>query len=626
MTHKRSAARSARHAKWGAGLFLLVTLGLVALDLVISYRQVENEAGHQASGLSQLLAERLSSGIHEAGLILQGSNQIPEVQKLLRNGNLNADLQQNLGQKLAKQLQLAPYLSQIEIVDTACQTVFSSNRANPLHAHHNEFCRWLHRMDEQDSNYTAVMHSPAEGGIVLANKLHDEQGNLIGMSTGLINHDFFQDEVSRLTVGEHGEILVLDQRQLIVARWPKISSSNQLDPQSYRPLQPHIVDNHDANQMLFSAPSSFDGSMRLYSIRRTGNYPFEVAVGISRQDFTRYVRDKAWLAIPGWLFVAALTLLALRKHLSNLRQHQQLLRGNERIRESEEQARGILDIAPLALLLVNPRTRRIRHANAPARELLRLPPRDSQENASQELNLPLKLQPVEQWLQENKEVMQQEVELTLEDQSKLWAIASLHSLQGGASPSALIALYDISGRKQLEQQLHESNLQLAEMAVTDPLTRLYNRRHADMVLRDEINRCERYGQTMSIAVFDIDYFKKFNDQHGHQAGDDVLVAVANALRDSTRTTDINARVGGEEFLVIFPYTRLRDANKVMQRMQMALSHTTFPFVEQHITFSAGLTDWRPGDTPAQMIARADKLLYQAKLAGRNIILCDQDNP
>ncbi len=622
MTNRKHVHRSARHAKWGAALLLLVTLSLVLLDLVISYRQVENEASHQANGLSQLLSERLSSGIHEAGLILQSSNQIPEVQKLLRSGSLPPEAQQDLQQKLQQQLRLASYLSQIEIVDTACQTIFSSKPDSAAHARHSEFCRWLHRGEPQESKYTAVVHSPTAGGIVLANKLYDANGNLVGMATGLINHNFFQDEVSRLTVGEHGEILVLDQSQLTIARWPKVQGK---DPQSYRPLQPHVMMSRDASQMLFSAPSSFDGSMRLYSVRQTGNYPFQVAVGISREDFTRYVWDKAWLALPGWLFVAALTLLALRKHLSNLNQHQQLLRGNERIRESEEQARRILDTAPLALLLVNPQTLRIQHANAPARELLRLPPQQA-EAAGRELNLPLKLQPVERWLLDGEDALQREVELELEDKSRLWAIVSLQQLNREGSPSSLVAMYDISGRKQLEQQLHESNLQLAEMAITDPLTRLYNRRHGDMVLKDEISRCERYGQTMAIAVFDIDHFKKFNDQYGHQAGDDVLVAVANALRDSTRNTDINARIGGEEFMVVFPYTRLRDAHKVMLRMQMALTHTTFPFVEQRITFSGGITDWRPGDTPATMVSRADKLLYEAKLSGRNIILCDQDTP
>ncbi|WP_145964298.1 diguanylate cyclase [Chromobacterium phragmitis] len=621
MTPRRFGTRSARHAKWGAALLLLVTLALLAVDLATSYRQLETEAGRQASGLSQLLSERLSSGIHEAGLILQSSNQIPEVQRLLRSSGLSPDMRQSLTLKLQQQLQLAPYLSRIEIVDTACQTVFSSKPDSASHPHHNEFCRWLHRVDPKENNYTTVIHSPIEGGIVLANKLYDSEGNLVGMATGLIKHNFIQDEVSRLTVGEHGEILVLDQRQLTVTRWPQTSGG---DPQSYRPLQPREILAHDAGQMLFNAPSSFDGAERLYSMRQTGSYPFQVAVGLSRRDFTRFVWDKAWLAIPGWLFVAALTLLALRKHLSNLEQHRQLLQGNERIRASEEQARLILDTAPLALLLVNPQTIRIQHANSLAREMLSLPPRDPEEGASSELNLPLKLRPVEQWLLEDEEVLQQEVEVELEDKSKLWVIASLRRLGHDKQPSALIALYDISGRKQLEQQLHESNQQLAEMAVTDPLTRLYNRRHADMVLRDEISRCERYGQTMAIAVFDIDHFKRFNDQYGHQAGDDVLVAVANALRDTTRNTDINARIGGEEFMVIFPYTRLRDAHKVMGRLQMALTHTTFPFVEQRITFSGGVTDWRPGDSPTLMMARADKLLYEAKQSGRNVVLADQE--
>ncbi|AXE32452.1 hypothetical protein DK842_22575 [Chromobacterium phragmitis] len=621
MTPRRFGTRSARHAKWGAALLLLVTLALLAVDLATSYRQLETEAGRQASGLSQLLSERLSSGIHEAGLILQSSNQIPEVQRLLRSSGLPPDMRQSLTLKLQQQLQLAPYLSRIEIVDTACQTVFSSKPDSASHPHHNEFCRWLHRVDPKENNYTTVIHSPIEGGIVLANKLYDSEGNLVGMATGLIKHNFIQDEVSRLTVGEHGEILVLDQRQLTVTRWPQTSGG---DPQSYRPLQPREILAHDAGQMLFNAPSSFDGAERLYSMRQTGSYPFQVAVGLSRRDFTRFVWDKAWLAIPGWLFVAALTLLALRKHLSNLEQHRQLLQGNERIRASEEQARLILDTAPLALLLVNPQTIRIQHANSLAREMLSLPPRDPEEGASSELNLPLKLRPVEQWLLEDEEVLQQEVEVELEDKSKLWVIASLRRLGHDKQPSALIALYDISGRKQLEQQLHESNQQLAEMAVTDPLTRLYNRRHADMVLRDEISRCERYGQTMAIAVFDIDHFKRFNDQYGHQAGDDVLVAVANALRDTTRNTDINARIGGEEFMVIFPYTRLRDAHKVMGRLQMALTHTTFPFVEQRITFSGGVTDWRPGDSPTLMMARADKLLYEAKQSGRNVVLADQE--
>ncbi|WP_204377593.1 GGDEF domain-containing protein, partial [Aquitalea magnusonii] len=208
------------------------------------------------------------------------------------------------------------------------------------------------------------------------------------------------------------------------------------------------------------------------------------------------------------------------------------------------------------------------------------------------------------------------------DQSKLWAIVSVELMPQQQIPAALIALYDISERKALENELEEKNRLLNEMAITDPLTRLSNRRHADQTLKEELQRCERYSQPMSVAVFDIDHFKQFNDSFGHQAGDNVLLAVANAAVDCTRSTDVCARIGGEEFLVIFPCTRLRDAEKVMARVQQVLAGTVFPFTDEKVTFSGGITAWRPGDTPSGMLSRADKLLYQAKMAGRDLMLSD----
>ncbi|MCS3804140.1 diguanylate cyclase (GGDEF)-like protein [Chromobacterium alkanivorans] len=614
--------RPARYAIWGSILFLLGTLALVALELLNTYHQEEENALRQANGLSQLLAERLAAGISEAGLILQSSSQLPQVQALLHTGKSSEDGQQKLFQQLQQQLQLAPYLSRIEIIDSACQAIFTSRQAAIVRQPHNEFCRWLHRNEDPENNYTAAQHNPEQHGIVLASKLRDDGGNVIGMAAGVIANNFFQDEVSRITVGEHGEILVLDQRQLMVARWPKPPKGLE---RQFRPLQPAKLLSRDGNQAQFSAPSNIDGVTRLYSQSQTGRYPFQVAVGIARKDFTRSVQEKAMLALLGWLFIAGMTLLALRNYLSNLRQHTLLSRSTDLIRQSEEEAKLILDTAPLALLLVNPKTRRIQRANALARAMLQLPPRAAgSKEDSDILNLPFRLQPLDQWLEAGQEIENQEMELELEDHSRLWVIVSLRPLGERTPPSTLVALYDISSRKQLEQQLQESNQQLSEMAATDPLTHLYNRRYADMMLKDEISRCERYGQTMTIAVFDIDHFKQFNDRHGHQAGDNVLVAVANALTDTTRNTDISARVGGEEFLVIFPCTRLRDAQKVMERVQVVLSQTRFPLVDQSVTFSGGLTDWRPHDTPELMLARADRLLYEAKVAGRNILFNDLD--
>ncbi|RBH39984.1 hypothetical protein C3F00_042000, partial [Pseudomonas sp. MWU13-2860] len=166
--------------------------------------------------------------------------------------------------------------------------------------------------------YTAAQHNPEHHGIALASKLRDDEVNVIGLATGIIASHFFQDEVSRVPVGEHGEILVLDQRQLLVARWPKPPKGLE---QQLRPLQPSKLFSRDGAQAQFSAPSNVDGATRLYSQSQTGRYPFQVAVGIARKDFTRTVQEKAVLALLGWLFIAGMTLLALRNYLSNLRQH-----------------------------------------------------------------------------------------------------------------------------------------------------------------------------------------------------------------------------------------------------------------------------------------------------------------
>ena len=104
----------------------------------------------------------------------------------------------------------------------------------------------------------------------------------------------------------------------------------------------------------------------------------------------------------------------------------------------------------------------------------------------------------------------------------------------------------------------------------------------------------------------------------------MLLLVGNEIRDAIRQSDTGARIGGEEFLIIFPCTRLRDAYTVMERIRQRLAETVLPFTERRVTFSGGLTDWHPGDTPSSMLMRADKLLYEAKVSGRDRLLLSQE--
>lgn len=175
-------------------------------------------------------------------------------------------------------------------------------------------------------------------------------------------------------------------------------------------------------------------------------------------------------------------------------------------------------------------------------------------------------------------------------------------------------------------ELKQTRDHLARLASRDGLTGLFNRRHFDSSLDQECQRAGRGTTPLSLLMIDVDYFKRYNDTMGHQAGDDALRRVAaEVLRPLHRATDLAARYGGEEFAVILPATGPEDARALAERIlsavrDAAVPHPTSPF--GHLTLSIGLTSV-PGGTPLHpedLIARADENLYHAKDQGRNQVV------
>jgi diguanylate cyclase (GGDEF)-like protein len=158
--------------------------------------------------------------------------------------------------------------------------------------------------------------------------------------------------------------------------------------------------------------------------------------------------------------------------------------------------------------------------------------------------------------------------------------------------------------------------QAEKMAETDPLTNIYNRRKFSRLLDQEIQRVERYDRLLSIAIVDIDHFKKVNDTYGHDTGDYVLRRITELIKENIRVTDVLARYGGEEFVVILPETDIKGAIRQMERMRKTVAKTSFDGVG-NLTISAGITSYMGGDSCKSMITRADKALYVAKEEGRN---------
>ena len=175
----------------------------------------------------------------------------------------------------------------------------------------------------------------------------------------------------------------------------------------------------------------------------------------------------------------------------------------------------------------------------------------------------------------------------------------------------LIRIYvmDITQRKMSEAEIHL-------LATTDSLTGIANRREFSRVLEVEMERAKRYGAPLSLLMYDLDHFKRVNDTFGHDVGDDVLRAVTEVAKANIRTSDVAARWGGEEFLVLMPQSNLAAARSAAEKLRQAIGQCRFDKVNT-ITVSFGVTEWTPQDDSNALLKRVDDALYQAKENGRN---------
>ena len=200
-----------------------------------------------------------------------------------------------------------------------------------------------------------------------------------------------------------------------------------------------------------------------------------------------------------------------------------------------------------------------------------------------------------------------------------------------ASESAALA----QRLRQRNAQLDKARRRLVEQARIDELTGLFNRRALNEQLAAELKRGARLQAPLAVIMLDVDDFKRYNDNYGHQAGDGVLQRLARVLRDTVnRAGDLVARFGGEEFMLVFPSTDVVAARAVALRIQQALEQEAIPHqysgVSKRVTVSQGLAHALPqeGLTSRELIRRADAALYEAKAAGRNTIkaVWPQSNP
>ncbi len=174
----------------------------------------------------------------------------------------------------------------------------------------------------------------------------------------------------------------------------------------------------------------------------------------------------------------------------------------------------------------------------------------------------------------------------------------------------LLVMHRMAG---LIRTTHEQAAALEELARTDPLTGAANRRRLEAELAREMSRAERMDEPLALAFIDVDHFKAYNDRHGHSAGDALLTEMVIAWQNNLRPTDVLARFGGEEFVVLFPGSDHQGACQVVERLRGCVPHGQ--------SCSAGVTLYHPGESADALLHRADEALYRAKDDGRDRTVC-----
>jgi diguanylate cyclase (GGDEF)-like protein/PAS domain S-box-containing protein len=196
---------------------------------------------------------------------------------------------------------------------------------------------------------------------------------------------------------------------------------------------------------------------------------------------------------------------------------------------------------------------------------------------------------------------------------QFWALLSARAIEFEGAPALLAGISDITPQKRLEERLRE-------LAMHDELTGLYNRRHFIELAEAELARVRRTGTPLSLVMVDIDHFKRVNDFFGHAIGDLALKELASAMRETLRGSDVPARFGGEEFVLLLTDTGLEGALSVTERLRERVGRAEVPAGQDRaarFTISAGVAELAAGESFESVLARADEALYRAKAEGRN---------
>ena len=597
---------------------VVITFALVMTACVLGvmvWKALEAKATTLASGsadiqnLAHSLAEHAAHTIQSADIAMTGMVDFLKYR---------APLPERFNRYLAETVSSLPQIREIGVFDTEGNWLYSSLPETPRHnnadrgyfIHHRETPGNALRINEPlQSRLTG------RSTIILSKRIDQQDGSFGGVLTAAIDGDYFHRFYRTFQLGPDGGISLIRNDGIVLIRWPISDMSTDLSRTDLITRQLKL-----SSVGYYKIISPFDGIAKYFGYEETSHYPAVVTVAISEDsmlsEWRKALRTDAIVA--GVLLCMILLLAALLSLQLRFRS-----KAERTLREREAHYRLLANNIADIILLIDARSL-MRYVSLSVEPVLGLRPKDLVGRSCFDMVHPEDRESVRAATERLNgiDAVSTVVFRTYRANGTLaWVECKFKLASETSTPEQaefLCVIRDVTERKRMEDELTQLNRRLTQLAATDGLTGLTNRRTFDGFLRREYEACEE----ISVLLLDIDSFKGYNDTYGHQAGDRCLQAVAKAIGDTTaNTSGLAARYGGEEFAVVLPNTAEDAALKVAESIRLTVRALGIPNTASsrgYSTISAGVAAKnRSTLDEAALVGEADTALYEAKRLGRN---------
>jgi diguanylate cyclase (GGDEF)-like protein/PAS domain S-box-containing protein len=584
-------------------------LGLVVWKALDARASALAQGERDIRNLTHSLAEHASHSIQAVDVAMSGMVDILKYREP-RADRFNLFLRNTVA--------ALPQIREIAVLDTTGDWIYSSVAETPRHNNYDRSYFAAHRDSEDPSlRIGERLQSRLTGRqtIILSKRIADLEGNFSGVLVAAIDAEYFDTFYKTFNLGPHAGITLLRSDGRILAHWP-LKQSNR-DPTVSADFKSRL---EQAATGYSRITSPFDGRLKYLGFERASLYPLVVTVALPEQEvLAGWHEDLRRDVAVGMILMCSVVLLAVLLSW----QFRARARAEETLREREARYRLLADNSADVVVLLD-RNGAFLFVSQSVEPMLGLKPTDLIGRSCFDFVHPDDLAAVTAATAEltdwrlTKTVV---FKTRRADGSMAWVEINF-KLAGANDDRQQVevvgTLRDVTQRQKMEAELNALNERLAELATTDGLTGLANRRTFDAALRRE------YGHraTLSVIMIDIDNFKGFNDGLGHQAGDQCLKRVADVIAGATANTSaVSARYGGEEFAIILPDVTEQEALKVAEAVRLTVRSLAIanPASDRGlVSVSLGVAS-RTADTTDEnrLVGDADIALYEAKHRGRN---------